>query len=61
MSTKSPKRPDATLSSLNGAIDAMNIAKDELGMTPAKAASGTVSVILTTIRVGFLLLVLVDY
>ena len=55
MSTKSqrPKRPDAILSSLNAAIDAMNIAKDVLGMTPAKAAFGTVSVILTMIRVGF--------
>ena len=63
MSTKSqrPKRRDVALSSLNAAIDAMNIAKDVLGMTPAKAAFGTVSVILTTIRVGFLLLVLVDY
>ena len=58
MVTKSqrPKRPDATLSLLNAAIDAMNIAKDVLGMTPAKAAFGSVSVILTMIRVGFLLL-----
>ena len=50
------KRPDTTLSFLNAAIDAMNIAKDVLGMTPAKAAFGSVSVILTMIRVGFLLL-----
>jgi len=58
MDTKSqrPKRPDVTLSSLNVAIDAMNIAKDVVGMTPAKAAFGTVSVILIMIRVGFLLL-----
>jgi len=58
MDTKSqrPKRPDTTLSLLNAAIDAMNIAKDVLGMTPAKAAFGSVSVILTMIRVGFLLL-----
>ena len=63
MNTKSqrPKRPDAIFSSLNAAIDAMNIAKDVLGMTPAKAAFGTVSVILTMIRVGFLLLVLVEH
>jgi len=58
MDTKSqqPKRPDTTLSLLNAAIDAMNIAKDVLGMTPAKAAFGSVGVILTMIRVGFLLL-----
>ena len=58
MDTKSqrPKRPDTTLSSLNAAIDAMNIAKDVLGMTPAKAAFGTVSVILNMIRVGLPLL-----
>jgi len=51
-----PKRPDVILSSLNAAIDAMNIAKDVLSMTPAKAAFGSVSVILIAIRVGFLLL-----
>jgi len=57
MATKSqrPKRPDTALSLLNAAIDAMNIAKDVLSMTPAKAAFGSVSVILTMIRVGFLL------
>jgi len=49
-----PKRRDATLSSLNAAIDAMNIAKDVMGMTPAKAAFASVSVILTMIRVGLL-------
>jgi len=50
-----PKRRDGTLSSLNAAIDATNIAKDVMGMTPAKAAFGSVSVILTMIRVGILL------
>ena len=57
MVTKSqrPKRPDTALSLLNAAIDAMNIAKDVLSMTPAKAAFGSVSVILTMIRVGLLL------
>jgi len=49
-----PKRPHVTLSSLNAAIDAMNIAKDLLDMIPAKAAFGTVSVILIMIKVGFL-------
>ena len=49
------KRRDTTLSSLNAAIDVVNIAKDALGMTPAKAALGFVDVILVMIRVGFLL------
>lgn len=47
------KHRDTVLSSLNAAIDAMNIAKDVLSMTPAKAAFGAVSVILTMIRVSF--------
>ena len=50
-----PKRRDTTLSSLNTAIEAVNIAKDILSMTPATAALSTVSVILAAIRVGFLL------
>ena len=48
------KHRDTTLSSLNAAIDAVNIAKDVMSMTPAKAAFGSVSIILTMIRVGFL-------
>ena len=54
------KGRDTTLSSLNAAIDAMNIAKDVMSMTPAKAAFGSVSIILTMIRVGSLPPVLVD-
>jgi len=50
-----PKRRDVALSSLNAAIDAVNIAKDIVGMTPAKAAFASVNVILTMIRVGLLL------
>ena len=48
------KQRDTTLSSLNAAIETLNIAKDVLSMTPAKAALGSVTVILTMIRVGFL-------
>ena len=51
---RQPKRRDYLLSTLNMAIDAMNIAKDALNMTPAKAAFGSVSVILTIIRVSSL-------
>ena len=53
---KKRKRRDGALSSLNAAIDAMNIAKDALSATPAKAVVGSVSVILTMIRVGSLTL-----
>ena len=55
MKTQSPqpKRRDGVLSSLNTAIDAMNIAKDVMDIAPAKAAFGIVSVILTMIRVSF--------
>ena len=48
-----PKRQDNTLSSLNAAIEAMNLAKEVLSLTPAKAVFGTVSIVLTTIRVRF--------
>ena len=47
------KRQDNTLSSLNAAIDAMNLAKEVSGATPAKVVFGTVSIILTMIRVRF--------
>ena len=45
------KRRDNALSSLNVAIDALNITKDILSGTPAKAVCGPVSVILTMIKV----------
>jgi hypothetical protein len=50
-----PERRDGALPSLNVAIEAMNLAKEALSMTPAKAAFGSVSILLTMIRVGFLL------
>jgi len=55
MSTKSrrPKDRDTALTSLNGAIDAMNLAKDAVGVTPAKVVFGSVVVVLTMIRVRF--------
>jgi len=56
MSAKS-KRPEGragVLSSLNVAIDDLNLAKAASSITPAKATFGSVSVLLTEIRVGFL-------
>ena len=46
-----PKRQDGVLSSLNVAIEALNLTKEVLSITPAKAVCGSVSVILVTIRV----------
>ena len=55
MDTKSrrPKGGDSTLSSLNITIEALNLAKEVCGITPAKIAFGSVSALLTMIRVRF--------
>ena len=45
------KRRDDALSLLNVAIEAMNLAKEVSSVTPAKAVFGSVSVLLTMIRV----------
>ena len=47
-------RQDDTLSLLNAAIDAMNLAKEAVSGTPAKAIFGSVGILLTMIRVSFL-------
>jgi len=44
-------RRDGVLSTLNVAIEAMNLAKEISSITPAKAVFGSVSVLLTMIRV----------
>ena len=54
MDAKSQRRRDITLSSLNMAIEAMNLAKEVSSITPAKAVFGSVSVILAMIKVSFL-------
>ena len=46
-----PKGRDGTVSSLNAAIETMNLAKEVTSITPAKAVFGSVSVLLTMIRV----------
>jgi len=53
MATKSQqqKRRDVALSSLNTAIDAVNVMKEATSITPAPAVFGTVSILLTMIRV----------
>ena len=49
------KARDDLLSSLNTAIDALNLAKEISSATPAKAVFGSVSALLTMIRVRGLL------
>ena len=55
VNSQQPKGQDGALSSLNMAIDAINLAKDIVDIAPAKAAFGTVSALLTMIRVRFFL------
>ena len=47
------KGQDGALSSLNIAIEAMNLAKEVSSITPAKAVFGSVSILLTMVRVRF--------
>ena len=49
-----PKGRDGVLSTLNMAIDGLNFAKEIVDVTPAKAAFGSVAILLTMIRVSFL-------
>ena len=53
MASKSERQEgsDSILSALNVAIEALNLAKEISAITPAKAAFGTVSVLLAMIRV----------
>ena len=53
--SQQPKGREGTLTSLNAAIEALNLAKEISGVPPAKAAFGSVSVLLTMVRVRFLL------
>jgi len=50
-----PRRQDGVLSTLNVAIDVLNLAKEVSSVTPAKAVFGSVSVLLTMVRVRFAL------
>jgi len=56
MATESqqPKKREGVISSLNVAIDIVNIAKEASSVTPATAAFGSVGILLTMIRVRLL-------
>jgi len=51
--TQRQNRQDNVLSTLNATIEAANIAKEATYITPLRAVFGTVSAILTMIRVSF--------
>jgi len=53
--SQQPKGQESKISALNTAIEALNLAKEVSSVTPAKAVFGSVSVILTMIRVSSLL------
>ena len=55
-SSKPQKRRENALSLLNVAIEALNLARDACGIPPAQAVFGSVSILLSMIRVRFLLL-----
>ena len=46
-----PNERDGALSSLNAAIEVLNLAKEVSSVTPAKVVFGSVSILLTMIRV----------
>jgi len=50
-----PKDRDGAISALNATIEAVNLVKEISSITPAKAAFGAVSVLLTMLKVRFLL------
>ena len=49
--TKLPKRRDNVISSLNIAIEVLNLAREASSITPAKAVFGSVSALLVMIKV----------
>ena len=53
--SKQPKGREGTISALNAAAEAMNLAEKISTITPAKAIFDSVSTLLTLIRVCFLL------
>ena len=50
--SQQPKSRDGVLSTLNLTIDGLNLAKEVSSVTPAKAAFGTVAILLAMIRVS---------
>jgi len=56
-----PKEQEGSVTALNAAIEAVNLAKELSSITPAKAVFGSVSVVLTMIRVSSVFPLLIVY
>ena len=54
------KERESTVSALNAAIEAMNLAKGTSTIAPAKGIFGSVSITLTLLRVGSCWFVLIE-
>jgi len=53
--SRRPKGREGAILALNGSIEILNLAKELSSITSAKAVFGSVSVVLSMIRVNFLL------
>ena len=53
--TQKQKRRETAISLLDAAIEALNLAKEVSSATPAKAVFGSVGILLTMIKVSFVL------
>jgi len=53
--SRRPEGRDNTVSALNAAIEALNLAKGFSSIMPTQTVFGTVSIILTTVKVSLLL------
>jgi len=53
--TQRPKDREGAISALNAAVEVLNLIKEAASVTPAKAAFGSVSMLLTMIRVCLVL------
>ena len=58
---QAPERRENVISTLNVAIDVLNIAKEALSITPAKAVFGSVGALLVMIKVYSLLLCVTEF
>ena len=56
-----PKEQEGSVTALNAAIEAMNLAEELPSITPAKAVFGSVSVVPTMIRVSFVFPLIIVY
>ena len=54
--TQQPEQHKGTIATLSASIVLLTVAKEAVGITPAKAALGPACILLTNIKVGLLVL-----